>query len=157
MKSLLVGLFLAIVAYAESYSYYEIVPVYRSEPMYKEVTISIPHRQCWTEEVPVNDSSTAGSLIGGIAGGILGHQVGGGSGKDVATVAGAIIGTIIGSKMGSDGRKYDVVRRCKTVYDHRRELQLVGYKNYFEYNGKTLVKIADRKLHEVRVKVTVSY
>ena len=155
----LLGLFLFVsVAWARSYSYYETVPVFKSEPVYRNVTISTPHQECWEEEVPVNsDDKTVGSVIGGVAGGILGHQVGSGSGKDVATVAGAIIGTIVGSRLADDGTRYERVRKCRTIYDSHREQKLVGYNNYFTYNGKTLVKFSPRKLYEVRVRVTISY
>ena len=161
MKKLgvLLGLFLfTAVAWARSYSYYETVTVFKSESVYREVTISTPHQECWEEEIPVGDEDkTAGAVIGGVAGGILGHQVGGGSGKDVATVAGAIIGTIVGSRLADDGTRYERVRKCRTIYDSHREKKLVGYNNYFEYNGKTLVKFSSRKLYEVRVRVTISY
>lgn len=157
---LLVGLVLAFScsAFAQSYSYYETVPVYKSEPVYREVTISTPHKECWEEEVPTNSSDeTIGSVIGGVAGGVLGHQVGGGHGKDVATVAGAIIGTIVGSRIANDGTRYEKVRKCRTVYDRHREQRKVGYNNYFDYNGKTLRKFSSRKLYEVRVRVSISY
>ena len=144
--------------YAQSYSYYETVPVYNSEPIYKNVVISTPHRECWEETVKVGDNDkVVGGVIGGAAGGILGHQVGGGHGKDVATVAGAIIGTIVGSNMADDRPEYKTVTKCKTVYDSHTERKKVGYKNYFEYNGKTMYKIFSRPLSVVRVKVTISY
>jgi uncharacterized protein YcfJ len=148
----------SVVAYAANYTYYEYVPVINFEPEYREVTISTPHQECWEETVRTEDSDkVVGGVLGGTAGGILGHQVGGGRGKDVATVAGAIIGTIVGSNMADDGPNYKTVQRCRTVYDRRTERRKVGYKNYFEYNGKMLYKISKRPLNEVRVRVTISY
>ena len=126
----LVGLVLVFSCsvFARTYSYYETVTVYKSEPVYKEVTISTSHQECWEEEISVEDpDKVPGGIIGRIAGGVLGHQIGGGRGKDVATVAGAIIGTIVGSRIADDGTRYQTVRKCRTIYDSHREQRLVGY------------------------------
>ena len=149
---------LSMVAWADSYSYYETVPVWNSEPIYRDITIRVPHQECWTETVQVDkNNKTMGGILGGTAGGILGHQIGGGTGKDVATVAGAIIGTIVGTNIADDGTEYKTIQKCRTVYETSKERRKVGYRNYFEYNGKSLTKISKHKLHEVRVRVTVSY
>jgi len=139
-------------------SYYETIPVDRTEPVYKTVTISDPHRECWDETVETGSSNgIVGSVLGGATGGILGHQVGGGRGKDVATVAGAIVGTIVGNNLADNSPEYKTVTKCKTVYDSHTEERKTGYYNYFTYNSRIFKRFSKYPLHEVKVRISISY
>jgi uncharacterized protein YcfJ len=131
---------------------------YNSEGIWRDITISTPHQECWDKEQQVgSNNKVVGNVLGGTAGGVLGHQVCGGTGKTVATVAGAIIGTIVGGNLADDGSRYQTVRKCRTINDSSTERRLSRYKNYFQYNGEMLYKVSTRKLHEVRVRVSISY
>ena len=153
--------FIISFARAETYTYYESVPVYDQEPVYKEVVISHPRKECWVEEIPVDEfdgEELLGGIIGGITGGVIGSHFGRGKGRDFTTAAGAIIGTIIGSRIADDGTEYKKVRKCRIVdYDTHTDRKIVGYRNYFYYNGKRLVKFSKQRLDEVRVRVTIHY
>ncbi|RUM43738.1 MAG: hypothetical protein DSY46_07475 [Hydrogenimonas sp.] len=162
-KIVMLGLVTVSMLFAESFSWYDSVPVIRSEPIYRTVTVRTPIEECWDEEVPVSRSSdgTLGAIIGGAAGGILGHQVGGGSGKTAATVGGAIIGTLVGKNLseqsGGNEPAYRIERRCKVRYKERTENRFVGYKNYARYKGREIVKFSDEPLKKIDLTITVNY
>lgn len=151
----------AVSLFAESFTYTEYIPVYKSEQNYRIITKREPYQECWDEEVPVSQSSgdeTAGALIGGAAGGIIGHQVGKGGGKTAATIGGAILGTIIGSNLAKREPEpgYKIVRRCRTRYKETHE-RIIEYKNYANFNGQEIIKYSSRPLDRIRVRVTVEY
>ena len=51
--------------------------------------------------VPMGESETAGTIIGGVAGAVVGNQFGKGSGRTAATALGAIIGATAGRSIGA--------------------------------------------------------
>ncbi len=90
-------------------------------PIYREVRVSTPVRECYDEPVYHTESghpkSAGGMLAGGIIGGIIGHQIGDGRGRKIATA----VGTLVGAQIGHDA-----------VNGHRRhaEPELAGYREH---------------------------
>jgi uncharacterized protein YcfJ len=138
------------------------IPVEQSLEVDRYITRNVPVRECWDEEVSPTGSGgsgAVGALLGGAAGGLLGHQVGGGSGKTAATIGGAVIGTLVGKSLAERGgsvRESEVVRRCRTRYENRRE-RVVEYKNIGYVMGRQIIKYSDRPLRSIPVKITVEY
>lgn len=114
-------------------------PVISASPIFRQV--SVPHQECWIENVTVQVQqarSNAGAIIGGISGGIIGNQVGDGRGRAAATVAGVIAGTIFGERMDNSPQppQYAVqqVQRCRMANNLRQELS--GYNVTYRYEGR---------------------
>ncbi len=90
-------------------------------PIYRQVRVSTPQRECYEEPVYQTESghpkSAGGMLAGGIIGGIIGHQIGDGRGRKLATA----VGTLVGAQVGHDA-----------VNGHRRhaEPEVVGYREH---------------------------
>ena len=88
---------------SSDYDYARVIDV---DPIVRQVRVTTPKRECWTEtryeqvEVPGPGGYTtrrpsAGSMIlGGIIGAAIGNQIGRGDGRRAATVAGAVIGRL---------------------------------------------------------------
>jgi len=135
---------------------YEYARVVNVEPLVREVRVTTPRQECWTEtryeQVEYGGRTVhpaAGSMIlGGIIGAALGNQIGGGDGRRAATVAGAIIGSAIGHDVAerrnggrysdteySETRPYDV-QRCQVRYDESHERRIDGYRVTYVYNGR---------------------
>lgn len=141
------------------YDYARVVDV---DPIYRQVRVSVPRRECWNEtryeevDYPQDrryepQRSSAGPVIlGGIVGAVLGHQVGRGSGQRAATVAGAIIGSAVGhdaaARRDSRNGRYDDrgyresqpydVERCSVRYDEDYERRVEGYRVTYVYHGR---------------------
>jgi uncharacterized protein YcfJ len=124
---------------------YEYAQVLEVRPIYREVKISTPIRECWEEPVYHTRSqphkSASGMLVGGLLGGIIGHQFGSGRGNKVATAA----GTLIGASIGHDAVNGHVQpektlagyeERCKTRHRVSYEEVLDGYDVSYEYRGR---------------------
>ncbi len=123
---------------------YEYAAVLESRPVYREVRVSEPLRECWEQPVyhtQRQHKSVGGMLAGGLLGGIIGHQVGGGRGNKVATA----VGTLIGAKIGHDAINGDVQnRRTIAGYDEHSKTRdrvsyeqlLDGYDVTYEYRGR---------------------
>jgi len=158
MKKTVSMAFLAVIVMAGQVSEYIKINVVESRPLYREVTIQTPERECWEEEVREKDDSDIGAVLGGITGGILGHQVGGGSGKTAATVGGAIVGTIVGKNLAEGENGTQVVKRCRTVYKSRKERRLVGYENVgYLPNGTRIIKKSPHPLKNIEIRVTYQW
>lgn len=143
------------------YDYAEVVDV---DPIVRQVRVTTPRRECWTEtrydyetryeSVPVNGrygpphQGAAGRMIlGGIIGAAIGNQIGSGDGRRAATVAGALIGSAIGhdaaerrnggyaSREVREERPYEV-ERCDVRYDEDYEERIDGYRVTYLYNGR---------------------
>jgi len=125
---------------------YEYAQVLEVRPIYREVKISTPIRECWEEPVYHTRSqphkSASGMLVGGLLGGIIGHQFGSGRGNKVATAA----GTLIGASIGHDAVNGHVQpektlagyeERCKTRHRVSYEEVLDGYDVSYEYRGRS--------------------
>ncbi len=118
-------------------------------PIYREVEVSNPVRECW--DVPViqthrgsGHKSASGMAVGGILGGIIGHQIGSGNGKKLATA----VGTIIGAQIGHDavngqvqpGQGQDSYteyqQHCGVRHQVSYEEVLEGYHVTYRYMGE---------------------
>jgi uncharacterized protein YcfJ len=135
---------------------YEYARVVNVEPIVREVRVSTPHQECWTEtryeRYEYNNRQethpAAGSMIlGGIIGAAIGNQIGAGDGRRAATVAGAIIGSAIGHDAAerrnrgyvdteyTEERPHDV-QRCEVRYDEGYEQHIDGYRVTYVYDGR---------------------
>src|SRR5215470_2088957 len=125
--------------YSSDYDYARVIDV---DPIVRQVRVTTPKRECWTEtryeqvEVPgpggyTANRPTAGSMIlGGIIGAAIGNQIGRGDGRRAATVAGAVIGSAIGHDAAErrnsrypvaiETRPYDA-ERCEVRYEDTYE------------------------------------
>ena len=122
---------------------YEYARVLDARPIYREVQVSTPVRECWNEpvyHVRRGHKSAGGMLAGGIIGGIVGHQIGKGRGNKIATA----VGTLVGAKIGHDAVNGDVreerhlagyEERCETRHQVRYEQELDGYDVTYAYRG----------------------
>jgi uncharacterized protein YcfJ len=140
--------------YGGAYDYAKVVDV---DPIVRQVRVTTPRRECWTEtryEVierrPEPQRGAAGSMIlGGIIGAALGNTIGDGDGRRAATVAGAVIGSAIGHDVAvrrearsggysytREERPYDV-ERCEVRYEQSYEERIDGYRVTYVYNGRT--------------------
>lgn len=94
-------------------------------PVYREVRVSNPVKECWQEpvthtKVRHGSSSAGGTLAGGIIGGVIGHQFGKGRGKKLATA----VGTIIGAQVGHDANRGTQASHTRyTQYEEFCEVQ----------------------------------
>ena len=128
----------------ELYDYAEVIDV---QPLYREVRVREPVRECWDEPVYHTRShghkSAGGMLAGGLIGGIVGHQFGDGRGQRVATAVGTLIGAKIGHDAVNGHHDYHEERiagyeeRCKTHYRVRYETVVDAYDVTYKYRGKT--------------------
>jgi len=141
------------------------------EPIYRTVRISTPRKECWTEQVPVEDYfdddgyySYTPMILGGIIGGVIGSEMGKGRGRDAAILAGTVLGGSIGRDIAERNRRqggetvtrYETREHCRTVEEYREEERLEGYRVTYRYRGHEFVTRMDhdpgRRL-KVRVRV----
>ncbi|MFA5937924.1 MAG: glycine zipper 2TM domain-containing protein [Sinimarinibacterium sp.] len=124
----------------------EFVRVVSATPIYRDVRVDEPRRECWDERVVYpggyrRNDLAAGTVVGAIAGGVAGHQFGKGHGRDAATVVGALIGASIGQQSAaahSAPRPERVAyeQRCEIVDASRYEQRVEGYDVAYRYNGR---------------------
>jgi uncharacterized protein YcfJ len=151
--------------------------VTKTIPIYKTIKVRTPHTTSYQERVSSRtqcgytyqeqSKSDIGvdTIIGSIAGGFLGNQVGGGSGKDWATVGGALGGGYIANQTRSgnynrvpkycDNSHYET--RYRTTYTYETVSEVVGYTNYFTYDGVQYTKQSSSPLKTVNVRTNISY
>lgn len=163
---------LSVTAFADT-----VCQVTKSVPTYKTIKVRTPHNSSYQERVSsrtqcgytYQEESKSGlgldTVIGAVAGGFLGNQVGGGSGKDWATAGGAILGGVVGNQTRSgsyekvpkycDNSHY--VTRYRTTYTYETVSEVVGYTNYFNYDGVQYTKQSSRPLTTVNVRTNISY
>ena len=127
---------------------YDFARVVDVRPIYREVEVSSPVRECWDEPVIQTHRSTghksaSGMAVGGILGGVIGHQIGKGNGKKLATA----VGTIIGAQIGHDAVNGNVQTQPQTSYTEYQqhcavrqqvsyEEVLDGYDVTYRYQGE---------------------
>ncbi|MGB5260928.1 MAG: hypothetical protein WBO34_10460, partial [Gammaproteobacteria bacterium] len=73
--------------------YMDTAEVTRVEPLYQQVEVTRPMKQCWTERVAHTRASTpnvGAILAGGMIGGVIGSKLGRGRGNVPLAVAGAL-------------------------------------------------------------------
>ena len=124
---------------------YDFAKVVDVRPIYREVEVSTPIRECWDEPViqahgGTGHKSASGMAVGGILGGVIGHQIGKGNGKKLATA----VGTIIGAQIGHDAinghtqatphNQYtEYQQRCSVRHQVSYEEVLEGYRVTYRY------------------------
>ena len=115
-----------------------------ARPIYSQVRISEPRRECWDERVSYREprvagQNAAGAILGGIIGGVAGHAIGRGDGRAVATGIGAVVGASVGSRAGDDDRggyrRSGYETQCRTIEQARTEDRIDGYDVTYRYNG----------------------
>jgi len=127
---------------------YDFAKVVDVRPIYKEVKVSTPIRECWDEPViqthgGTGHKSASGMAVGGILGGVIGHQFGKGNGKKLATA----VGTIIGAQIGHDainGHVQTAPQNSYTEYQQHCDVRhqvsyeevLDGYRVTYRYQGE---------------------
>jgi uncharacterized protein YcfJ len=123
---------------------YEYAKVIDSQPIYREVEVSRPVRECWEEPMYHTRShqSAGGMLAGGLIGGIVGHQFGRGRTNKVAIAVGTLIGAKIGHDAVNGHDRYDsdtvagYQEHCKTRHQMSYEQVIDGYDVTYRYRGK---------------------
>jgi uncharacterized protein YcfJ len=125
---------------------YEYAKVVSVKPIYREVEVSRPVRECWEEPVYHTEHrqhrSAGGMLAGGLLGGIVGHQFGKGHNRRVATAVGTIIGASIGHDAVNSHSGHETTtvvgyeEYCKTRHQVSYEEVLDGYDVTYRYRGK---------------------
>lgn len=126
--------------------YFDYARVLSARPIYREVEVSRPVRECWEEPVyhtsHLRPKSAGGMLAGGLIGGIIGNQIGKGSGRKVATAMGTLIGAGIGHEAvngHSHGHEETLVgyeEYCKTRRRVSYEEVIDGYDVIYKYRGQ---------------------
>ena len=144
-------------------SFYDRARVTNVEPIYTTVRISVPHQECYQQEVRPHrhhrgDKATS-TLLGGIIGGAVGHNVG--KHRKGATIAGAIIGAAVGNELGKNRNHRDEYVRyedvCETNYRYEEEQRIDGYNVTYRYKGELFTTyMKDRPGKRLRVRVHVS-
>jgi uncharacterized protein YcfJ len=125
--------------------YYNEATVIDVDPIIRTVQVTVPQRECYTEEVrtPVYQGGSdpaATAVVGGVVGGILGHKLSHGRGG--ATVAGTLIGAAIGNELGKANavppgyhEEVSYQDRCEVRYLTRQEQHTEGYRVTYRYKG----------------------
>lgn len=142
----------APVAHATNYSNYgmDYARVTHVAPIYREVPVAIPQREC--HEQPVHRSyrangggggdGTLAAVVGGVVGGVIGHSLGRGRHRAPVTIAGTLAGVGIGHSMARLRNDYyaervSYRRVCQVVHDTRYERHVDGYDVTYRYRGET--------------------
>ncbi|MDH3631322.1 MAG: glycine zipper 2TM domain-containing protein [Gammaproteobacteria bacterium] len=125
---------------------FEYAKVVDVRPIYREVQVSRPVRECWEEPVyHTRDhypKSAGGMLAGGLIGGIVGHQFGKGRGNKVATAVGTLIGAQIGhDAVNGHSQQHDTTvvgyeEHCKTRHQVSYEEVVDAYDVTYKYRGR---------------------
>ena len=126
--------------------YFDYARVISAKPIYREVEISRPVRECWEEPVyhtgHGHPKSAGGMLAGGLIGAIVGHQIGKGSGRKAATAVGTLIGAGIGHEAvnghlhGYEETLVGYEEHCKTRHQVSYEEVIDGYDVVYRYRGQ---------------------
>ncbi len=152
--------------------YTDYARVIKVTPVYREVQVSVPERQCWDEQVvhrkPTRHyggyQSYTPHILGGVAGGVVGNQFGKGNGKTLLTVAGALLGGSIGRDASNrhrthsnrDYRYTTTETRCETRNNYHTEEHQDGYRVKYRYNGRVYTTRMDHAPgRKIRVNVRV--
>ncbi|MCO6441914.1 MAG: glycine zipper 2TM domain-containing protein [Nitrococcus mobilis] len=141
---------LAPVAQATDYGNYgmDYARVIHVEPIYREVAVTTPQRECYEQPVYHNyrvnrdgDGALA-AIVGGVVGGVIGHNLGRGRHRAPVTIAGTLAGVGIGHSMARQRNDYyaeqvSYRRVCQVVHDTRYERHVDGYDVTYRYRGET--------------------
>ena len=142
--------------------YIDSAEVVQAQPLYRNVQVAVPARECWTERVVQGGHPQAaytGPLVGGVIGGVVGHSLARGGARTPMTVAGTLIGSSLGRRLGAVSYPAPTlvdVRRCQTVRRYEPRQQIVGYRVDYRYEGQTFSTRTQRhpgRIIRVRVEV----
>jgi uncharacterized protein YcfJ len=145
---------------------YDYARVIESIPIYQEVRVATPRKDCWNEQVVTHRRGQSGSstpvIISTIIGGALGNAVGHGkSNRRVGTVVGAVLGHSVGRDIvrhnsGPSVETYETVQRCEVVHDYEEQRRLVGYQVRYRFYGEDYtVRMDNDPGDRIQVKVRV--
>jgi uncharacterized protein YcfJ len=147
---------------------YDQARVIGADPIYENVTVEVPVRECRTEQIAYprasQRASATGPILGAIIGGALGNAVGHKKrNKQVGTVVGAVLGGSIGADMTRRHRGYrgdEVTYRteevCHVVNEVRTEQRFTGYDVRYVYGGTTYSTVMPHDPGQsIRVRVSV--
>jgi uncharacterized protein YcfJ len=161
------------------FDYAQVVSV---DPLVRQVRVTVPRRECYTETRYVPERGNYGRpaqgaagqmILGGLIGAVIGHQFDGRHSRNNGTLAGGVIGAAIGHDMAernagmrggyrTDGYRGDEVRpvdvqRCEVHEEEHFEDRTEGYRVTYRYNGRTYVtRTATDPGQQIRVRVAVS-
>ena len=147
---------------------YDFARVTDVRPIVRLVTVSVPRRECWNEEVRVDhrrrgNGSAGATIAGGLLGGVVGRQFGDGRGRNALTVVGAIVGSAIGNNAANANRqipagaRYTTVQRCETRDEVREEERIDGYEVTYIYNGQEYTtRTRNDPGERIRVRISVN-
>jgi len=133
------------------------------EPIYRNIRVSTPHRDCNRDYNNHRTNSYTSTIAGGIIGGVIGNQFGKGSGNTALTVAGTLLGGSMGRDLGYNTARsnhYDRDDSCRVSHDYHYKQQLDGYFVTYKYKGQRYTTEMDRhpgKYIPVNVTVAPSY
>jgi len=117
----------------------EMAKVTYVQPVYREVRVNSPSRECWDEAVrhPQQQSYTS-TIAGGIIGGVVGNQFGGGNGRTAMTVAGTLLGGSVGRDLGNryQNDDYRYQQQCQVHDRYHTERHIEGYDVSYRYKGR---------------------
>jgi len=122
------------------YAYGKVLKV---SPIYRDVRVSTPRKECWKEPVTVTrhrgGDRGASTLAGALIGGVIGNQLGRGRGNKLATA----MGTVIGAQMGHDANRGYTTESSTAYREVCQETERVnyeevidGYRVTYRYKGQ---------------------
>lgn len=133
--------------------------VSHNEPIY-EYDRAVPQYRYKNRHQRNDNNIGLDTLIGGTIGVAIGNQIGKGNGRTAAKVVGGILGASIANNMRNQKvyNSYDIYEDdYYDRYEVRDRRVLVGYRNYFTYNGQEHYKVSNRPLRKVRITNIIRY
>ncbi len=131
------------------------------EPLYTNVRVASPYRDCYKQphhrESNSQNQSYTGTIAGGIIGGVVGNQFGGGSGKKIMTAAGALLGGSVGRDLTYQNSSHRNTYReqCHVSKRYHQEKRINGYLVTYKYKGQRYTTEMDQRPGK-RIPVQVS-
>lgn len=128
-------------------------------PVVRTVTVNVPRRECWNEEVIVlqERSDPGAQLVGALIGGFIGNQIGSGDGRRAATAAGALIGAQVGHNRTKVSTPVSTVQQhCQMHAGYRQREVIDGYDVEYLFRGRTYrTRMEEYPGERIRVRVSV--
>lgn len=130
----------------------EYAEVVSAQPIYRQVRVEEPRRECWDEQVTYREppqystnNQAAGTIVGAVVGGVLGHAVAHGGNRGAGTAIGAVVGAGVGNSVGRESDQRNAYpgyehtgyqERCRTITDTHVEQRVDGYDVAYRYGGR---------------------
>lgn len=183
MKKIVIGsILLATSLFAKNDVFYEKVKVSYSEPVYEYKFARETRQECkevrykikddrydrYDKNSKYDDSVGVDTLVGTAAGVVIGSQIGDGNGRVAAQIVGGLLGARVANNIRNekvqddyyDGYRYETKIVCKDRkpnHHQRKERVLIGYNNYFVYNGVKHFKFSKRPLRKIKITHTINF